>query len=160
MSVGLVRVILDEIGPEIDFTLNALREWKPAKVGWVVGTLAFCLASDKDCAEFIQKFGAGENLSRNDASKALRDWLVNSSGVHLRRAYKKGAIECLCNAALNGINGNPIKQVKSGALGLDHFINRNRGFVDQVRNQISYQMKARCKATTEAEKAKRNEQKD
>ena len=156
-SLGLVRVVLDEAGPEIDFTCNALREYKPARYGWVVGTLAFCLMADKSCAEFIEKFGAGENLSRNDAAKALRDWIVNSSGVHMRKVYKRGAIECVCNAALNGINGNPVKQVKSGALGMDYFTNKNRGFVDQIRGQVSTQIKARLKVGAAALKAKRNE---
>ena len=159
-SVGMVRTVIDEFSKEIDFTLEALRNFRPTKAGWVIGTLAFCMRADKGCAEFIHKLGSGENLSSKDAAKVLRDWFSNSSSVNLRKDFKKGAIECICNAALNGIRNNQVSQIKSGASGLFHFTDINRVRVEQIRGQISHQMKARGKANTESQKAKRNEQKD
>lgn len=157
ISVGLARIVIDEFGNEIDFTLDAVRVFKPAKVGWIIGTLSFCLHADKDCAEFIQKFGAGANLSRKDAALSLRDWLVNKGNVNLQKTFKKGAIECICNAALNGARVNPLTQIKSGSNGLDYFTGKNRGFVEQMRGQVAHQIESKKNVTNKSKKEKRND---
>ncbi len=139
MSVGLTRIVHEEVSKELGFIIDALGSFKPVKKGWIVGVLAFCLSADKRAAEFISKLGAGENLKNGDPAKTLRDWFSTATSRHLVGTYRRGAVEAICNAIHNSITNQSQTQVKSGSKGIDYFISKKRSFVDLIRDQVQEQ---------------------
>jgi hypothetical protein len=158
MSVGITRMVHDEFKSEIDFLIESLHTFKPAYKGWIIGTLAFCLSADKRCAEFISKFGSGEDLKHTDAAKAARDWIVNGNSAALQKHSKRSAVESICNATYNSIMGNPIVAIKTGSRGVDYFMGKKRGFVESTRVQISQQMARRVEDKKQRRKANKETQ--
>lgn len=139
MSNGMADLVIGELGREMDFVIEACKNFRPADRTWVLAVLSFAYSADRSLGVFIEAFGSGENLKHGDPAKALRDWLTNG-GRSITANYKRAAIEGVFNACYNATTGNSISTIKRGANGLDYFTGKKRRFVTTVRESMRQQM--------------------
>lgn len=139
MSSGGCKSLLTEFGSELEFVIDATKNFKPAHRSWICGSLAFCLSANRAVEDFVVSVGSGENLKHGDPAKALRDWLANG-GVNIGLTYKRHAIEGVFNAAYNACSGGRITFIKRGAVGMNYFMARKRIFVSMVREDYKQQL--------------------
>jgi len=140
VSVGFARFMMSQFQPQIEAVIEKTAGNKLARRGWVVGTLAFCLRGDKNALPFIEKVGgSGADLGTTDPALALRNWLSGSS-VHIKRGFKRGATECVCNAAFNAVQKRQLTTIKSGISGLTYFQRNQEDLVRKIRAQQKDQL--------------------
>jgi hypothetical protein len=136
LSIGTVRGVLAEFGPEITTANALLRSFKPARKSWVVGATAFALKSNRRIEDFAEILGSGENTEKGCPAFAVRNWLINQSAQVLKQTYKAGAYECIFNAMFAFIKGGKMTQIKRGLTGIVHFKAKQKSFIESYREEM------------------------
>ncbi len=136
MSIGLVKIILAEFGREFEVILPIREQFKPARNGWTIGTLAFAYSANRQCRSFIDDFYSGEHLTSEMQAKIARDWIINRKPT--KHNYSSSLK--LLNAASNFLKKSKSKNISDGNEGLLYFQEKKQKFVNEIRAEVMQQM--------------------
>ena len=142
LSVGVAEHMFGELDRDLDWIVKLLEHFKPGRLGWVIGTLAFACYADRRAEGFVTAFAEGDNIATGHPAKTARTWLINKKSMNFKKQYKQPLIEGLFNAAYNHIHGGRITTIKPGAQGLDYFTKRASKFVQWVDKATRTEPKA------------------
>lgn len=142
LSVEYSRELLKKFQDPIQRVHDAIKEgaFKPAKDGWVIGTLAMCLRADPAVEAFLTKFASGVDLTAKDPAKALRDWFIKGNSKNLAYSTKRSGTECICNAIYNSIQGNNLTQIRVGETGVAYFTGKLKDIGAKIRAELKQQL--------------------
>ena len=136
-TVGTSLVVLSIYGRAIEDILSTVGSSKVARRAPVVAALAICSkANFEHIDDFAAKLASGEGVKRGMPVYALREHLI-SRGVGSGTCERLWTIEMICNCFLHTIDGNELKQVKSGARGLDYMRSKQRKHAETIRAALS-----------------------
>lgn len=137
MSIGLARIIHSEFQREIEVILPMRAQFRIAKGGWILGTLAFAYSANRNCRQFLEGFYSGEHLTSEMSAKMARDFLINRK-VGMKHNYT--AALKLLNAAHAFVSKTKISSLSDSRAGLEYFQEKKAKFVREMQAEVAMQL--------------------
>lgn len=129
--MGILHIYGDAIGE-----LIRVADSKVAKKAAVIAVLTLGYHCDPQIAiEFMAALSTGEDVRRGDPVYHLRERIINA-GVGAGHVQRTVFLQCAANAFYNTLKGNEVRVLKSGTMGIDYLLGKQRQNIAKLKDII------------------------